>query len=355
MIRKLLIGTVVLALAGCGGARNSTPGPPPPKQSVEQVTAKKKAIVATLRRAAEAQGPRNVPGLRSGCQSGTAPAFSPNGEQIAFGGGATICIAGRDGSDIHALPHVSVDTVFQLAWVSPTELLVDDDYAITTIGHGGKRQAYFPRPVDAPSFSVAGNGKRFATGTASDCPGCVGQGHVWTMAGKLVGTIGNAKDYYDSPSLSPNGLEVAYEQRGGIWVANADGTGARRIASDGTAPLWSPISDDEIAYTNSRGLWVVAPSGGSPRLVARGAGDNEGWSPNGKFIAYWGFGGVKVVTVGNGKVRSYRLVGFPDYRAPAWSPDSRDLLVTARLTPHCTALWSEPLDGQKPVLLSSCF
>jgi Tol biopolymer transport system component len=353
VIRRLLLSAAVLVLAGCGSGGGGTR---PATTSVREGTAKKLAIVTTLRRAAAAQGLRNVPGARSGCEDGSAPAFSPSDRQIAFAGGSYICLARRDGSHIRPLRQASVDSAFELAWVSPAQLLVDDDYVIRFVPLNGAAPQKFAKPIEAPDFSLAANDSRFATGTQSDCPGCLGQAHVWTIQGKLVGTIGDAHHFYDAPALSPNGDMVAYVQDNAIWVADANGSGARKLVANGGAPLWSPTSDDEIAYVTSAGLWVVSVRHGSPRLVASGAGDNGGWSHDGKFVAYWDFNGLKVVTVGNGKVRSYPLVGFPDNGAPAWSPDSRDLLlIGARFTQHCTALWDQPVNGAKPQLLSSCF
>lgn len=332
-------------MTACGAAHHASP---PPNLKAEQ--AKKLAAVATLRAAAEKYAPRNVPGRRSGCRQGSAPSYAPDGGRIAFAGGRSLCIAAGDGSHIHALPDAAVDSAFELTWITPEELLLDDGYAISTVRPNGK--ALF-RGIEAPSFSVARNGRRFATGTASDCPTCTGQAHVWTIDGKLVGTIGDAQHFYDAPSLSPDGTQVAYGQDGAIWVAQADGSQTRKLVAAGGAPLWSP-NGTGIAYTTSTGLWVVPAAGGTPRLVARGTGYDAGWSPNSKFLAYSTAGRVVVVTVGNGKIRSLPFVGYPDYAAPGWSPDSRQLLVTARLSNKCTALWSEPVDGTKPTLLSSC-
>ena len=52
-----------------------------------------------------------------------------------------------------------------------------------------------------------------------------------------------------------------------IWIANADGSGARNVTrhpSDDTAPCWSP-TDHEIAFTSDRTgepqLWVMDNEG----------------------------------------------------------------------------------------------
>jgi hypothetical protein len=307
-----------------------------------------------------AAGPTHVVSRHSGCvrgafESGPYATWSPDGKQLAWVGGSAICVAEPDGTHVHPLPHTSglVDSPFALAWVRPGLLLYGDDYVISRVPLAGKAKSL---GVEAPGFSVAGDGSRFSTPTQSDCPTCTGQAHVWTMTGRPVGTIGSSKVFYDTTSLSPDGKSVAFAQDGGIWTARADGSHARRIAASGTAPLWSP-SGTEIAYVRTApgqvgDLWVVDTKSGVSRLVARSFSDNGGWSPNGRLIASLNIGGLAVVDVATGKVRRLPFVGYPS----AWSPDSKELLVSGRsTTTRCSSLWREPVDGSKPRLVSSCY
>ncbi len=356
--RALLVaaacGILVTAVVGCGGGshparQGSTPGR---LGKLKAVKANKIAAIRETKKAVAAVAPTHVVGRRFGCENATFATWSPNGKEIAWAGRASICVANADGSDAHPLAHTrgTVDSPTQLAWINPGLMLYGDDYAISRIPIGGKAELL--KGVEAPAFSVAANASRFATSTKSDCPGCVGPAHVWTLTGAPVGVIGSAKVYNDPPSLSPDGKLVAYTLGGGIWTAAADGSSAHELVSHGTTPLWSPTGD-EIAYSTSEGLWTVGANGGTSRLLGRNISANAGWSPNGKLIASWAIGKLVVVDVATGKKRKLPFVGYPS--ANSWSPDSKELLVTARMSQRCFSLWRVSVDGSKPRLVSSCF
>ena len=97
----------------------------------------------------------------------------------------------------------------------------------------------------------------------------------------------------------------------------------------------------------------MGANGGTSRLLDPGISANAGWSPNGKLIASWSIGKLVVVDVATGKARRLPFVGYPS--GNDWSPDSKELLVAARLSGRCFALWRVPVNGSKPRLVSSCF
>lgn len=346
-------GLCLAALPGCASAHRAAT-PTAPRGSVEKVQKTKIAAIEKTKKAVTALPPTNVVGSHTGCEGATNATWSPDGKQIAWPGRKAICVANLDGSNAHPLPQTlgRVDSVAQLSWIKPGLILYGGNYTISRLPIGAEPELY--KGIEAPQYSVDAEGNLFATSTQSDCPGCTGPAHVWTMSGKLVGTIGDDNAFHGAPSFSPDGTRVAYEQNGGIWVAATNGSGARELVSSGGSPLWSPTGG-EIAYSSPDGLAVVPAGGGSSRLVARGVSDNGGWSPNGKLIASWGIGGLDVVDIASGKLRKLPFVGYPGFGANAWSPDSKQLLVTARLSSRCFSLWREPVDGSKPRLLSSCF
>lgn len=348
------VGVLAAIVAGCGGGSHQAPQGPTSTglAKVKAAQAKKIAAIQKTKEAVATVAPTHVVGRRSGCEGATFATWSPDGRQIAWPGRTSICVANADGSNAHPLPHTqgTVDSPTQLVWIKPGLMLYGDDYTVSRIPIGGKPELL--RGVEAPAFSVAADGSRFATSTRSDCPSCTGQAHIWTLDGAVVGAIGSAKAYNNPPSLSPDGEHAAYALRGGIWTAATIGTGAHELVSGGTAPLWSPVGN-QIAYSNSKGVWVVGASGGTSRLVGPPSSGNAGWSPNGKLIASWGIGKLLVLDVATGKARTLPFVGYPS--GNAWSPDSKELLVTARMSGRCFALWRVPVDGSKPRLVSSCF
>lgn len=136
-----------------------------------------------------------------------------------------------------------------------------------------------------------------------------------------------------SPSWSPDGkrLVTAARKKGeateGLYVMNADGTGARRITPLGREAqyaAWSPAAD-RIAFTyvvaGGFDLFTIHPDGsGLRRLTNDGAGGENNWamwSPDGRKIA-WGRGdSVWVMNAdGSGKRMVTDAGGVPGGWAP---------------------------------------
>ena len=85
------------------------------------------------------------------------------------------------------------------------------------------------------------------------------------------------------PAVSPDGAHLAYVRwaneeiaENEVWVANLDGTDARRLVA-GTLPVWSP-EGGSIAFDGAGGVYVIDASGGQPVLVAEG-GNQASWQP----------------------------------------------------------------------------
>lgn len=131
------------------------------------------------------------------------------------------------------------------------------------------------------------------------------------------GTVGN-------PTWSPDGARIAFTVDGGgggeLYVANADGTGARRLLAHAG---WDDID---------------------PR-----------WSPDGRYIAFSAglnqFGptlhDIWLADLVTGIVGTVARHPTWELRRPAWSPDSRTLVFTARyqIAPPRWAMYSVPAVG----------
>lgn len=334
----------------------------------------------------------------SPCGTVNAPAWSPDGTQIAwFGyrwppppnGHATgswntlraFCASDADGKNLHQLPRTVCgercpnnlgDPPGQLDWVGPNLLVYGSDDGVHTITVGQKPKL-LTRAGPVP-YSLDARGDRVATATtAPGCMACAG-GSVTIRSvpsGAVVGVLGGRKFLNTEPSLSPDGTQVAFSRSSGknaeakssIWIAAADGSHLRLLERNGESPLWSPAGN-RIAYlatgATSAAWRLVSPQGGASTTLLRNASSTVfGWSPDGRWIAYPDSRSrLAIIDVTTKKVRTLlKLRGPYGPASVAWSPNSQQLLVVSRPRTHSScpsALWRVPLEGGKPALVHTC-
>lgn len=136
----------------------------------------------------------------------------------------------------------------------------------------------------------------------------------------------------------PRNGKIAFVRANQIYLANADGSGVRRLTPDrkNYRPQFSR-DGTKIAYVHEAGgaanLWIMNADGTGKRQVTT-SGDVEGpaWSPDGQWLAYAGGGGLrKVRTTAPYTVQqlSGRICGETDLTPltgsgnVAWSPNGR--------------------------------
>ena len=153
---------------------------------------------------------------------GYAPAWSPNGERIAYVTGGDLWVADADGT------------------------------------HQGRLVPDADTPTWAPG------GRRLAF---------VRDGFVWTVRADGLGERRLARGGH--PDWSPNGKRIAFD-RGGVVVTLAAEGGDPRVAAHGAEPAYA--NDGRIAYVRDGEIFV------GPRRVADG--DQPTFSPNGKLLAW---------------------------------------------------------------------
>jgi cytoskeletal protein RodZ len=150
-----------------------------------------------------------------------------------------------------------------------------------------------------------------------------------------------ARNYHVKPS--PDGARIAFDSdrdgERGVYVANADGSGVRRISGPGFAavPSWSPdgtrlafVRGEPAARGRVWNLWVLdLASNASVRLTSHRYGQPWGasWFPGGRRLAYSHEDRLIVLDLESGARRVFRS---PQpgrlMRTPAVSPDGRHIV-----------------------------
>jgi thiol-disulfide isomerase/thioredoxin len=185
------------------------------------------------------------------------------------------------------------------------------------------------------------------------------QEEIWLVepAGKNPHKLANG----GFPSWSPDGQTVYYHSRQDQKImaveASAVDPEPREVLAN---TYWYPtFSADgkQVAYRSGSQLQIADLQKGDTvktfRLPA-GRGFLAGWSPDGKYLAYGGYGsdgsGLWMVNVENGDLR--RLSAGP-FTMPAWSPDGSKLVVDLRHR-NDSKLWmidSKVLESLEPMEL----
>jgi Tol biopolymer transport system component len=222
---------------------------------------------------------------------------------------------------------------------------------VTRVGHDGAEN-----PVWSP------DGTRIAFDTNA------GKGvNVFTIAPDGTGLLSlplGVGDFNGDPAYSPDGAQISFDQDAGdsrptvhgIYVANADGSGARRVTTGiatkkayDTESQWSP-DGTRLAFTrvkNSRqaAIFTVKLDGTDLRQITPYKLDaaSPDWSPDGTRIAfntYWDPHPGKSANVYTIRPDGTGLTALTRHRGgrthsfrPSWAPDGSKLVI-ARFVPR---------------------
>jgi len=147
------------------------------------------------------------------------------------------------------------------------------------------------------------------------------------------------------PAWSPDGRYIAFtrDTEGttlqstccSIWVARADGSGARYVSgtAGGSMPTWSP-DGTKLAFAHPSGLRVVNVSGGGVRTLVSGRVRDPAWSPDGSTIAFVrelsaDRSNLQLVGAGGGAARVLTDPGN-QVESPEWTEDGSIYFVQYR-------------------------
>jgi serine/threonine protein kinase len=197
--------------------------------------------------------------LSTSVSSQRAPSLSPDGSMVAY-----------IGEDADGIPQVWVKNVVQ-----------GEPVQVTTGQPAAERPRWSPKD-DQIVFGRAGAG-------------------LWSVP-PLGGTPHRIVNEGRNARFSFDGDRLVFERDGGIWVANSDGSDARRIASVKASyftgavsrtPAFSPDGQSIVYFQPSADspagdLWLVPVEGGEPRQIAAGGlrGGEPVWTPDGRSIIY---------------------------------------------------------------------
>jgi TolB protein len=179
--------------------------------------------------------------------------------------------------------------------------------------------------------------------------------------------LANSSGEEQWPAWSPDGTRFAFRDLGGgggIYVANIDGSGRRRLTDeDAFAPAWSP-DGQWIAYAKDGGIWVMQSDGKGQRpLVETQFADSPTWSPDGRRIAFRSGTDISAVDVDGGHARALASPGGtgvvnPEGKGanklatgagqpgtPRWSPDGTKIAYYVQPAGDRCSIWVMSSDG----------
>jgi Tol biopolymer transport system component len=171
----------------------------------------------------------------------------------------------------------------------------------------------------------------------TNCPGdekvCGSTANVWTVkpSGRDLRRLTACDSQSDTgcgtgPAWSPDGRRVAFAGKGGIWIANADGSDAHSIGAPGTSPTWSPDGRRIAFLPYDGGVATVATDGSGLRQLTTDIGDGPPtWSSAGPiaFARARSDSGADLITMTANGSRLRRIVRRCVCYDPDYSPDGR--------------------------------
>jgi TolB protein len=174
-----------------------------------------------------------------------APAWSPDGTQIAFtpGSPSGLWVMQANGAKPHRI----------------------------TAGRG---------EPGAPSWS--GDGTRIVFSDRSSRAGYYDL-YVVRRDGTGLRRLTSASANEASPAWAPDGREIVYVRGSDVWRMRPDGTGQRLLLRNADSPSWSP-GGTHLAFVRGGKPWIANRSGAEAKRVAEIPVFSLAWSPDGQWL-----------------------------------------------------------------------
>jgi len=317
------------------------------------------------------------PGVLAGDRSF---AFSPDGKHVAFirygsrlGSQSTLYVASLGGGPPQ--PLFSENVSFSgVSWTADSRNIVfssdrEGSYKLWRMPVSGGPPELLPYGdnVSAPAIAPRGNRLAFER-LSSDAD--LGRLSLASPTGPARSALPPANSNRDEagPQISPDGRKIAFVSHrsgsGELWVANTDGTDAVQLTFFGSRTMyvggWSP-DGRQIAFSGwgnppkpAIGIYLVGAEGGSPQRLTDPADEFAGWptwSRNGTMLyaaRRRQDGGLEIWKVPIGGGAPSQVTRRGGYRARE-SPDGRFLYYTKLEAP---GVWRMPVEGGEEVQVS---
>ena len=210
-----------------------------------------------------------------------APAFSPDGREVAFaraetGGAWHIWTVAADGGTPRQITASRLPEIYPRYTPDGTAILFhtwgSEPRRIWRVPReGGQAIPLTPARTEHDEYAdISPDGQWLAFARTE-----AGKVHVYIAP--VAG--GEARRLTDAPSTtprwSPDGQWIAFGSdrsfAGGIWLIRADGTGQRRLTQTGGWPVWWPdgkeIGFQTVSPEGNEQIAVVPLAGGAPRMI----------------------------------------------------------------------------------------
>ncbi|HKQ78890.1 MAG TPA: protein kinase, partial [Blastocatellia bacterium] len=308
------------------------------------------------------------------------PAFSPDGQTLAFRRGDNSIVANEiylvpiTGGAPKLLTNMATNTPFGLAWTQ------DGREIVFTMSHDGRERLWrtsvsgaTPERITAagdnvysPAISRQGNRIAYTQYNEDtniwrfEAPNSLGRTGAPTKL--IASTFGDSSARY-----SPDGKKIVFSSgRSGspeIWMCESDGSNNIKLTSFGRrgagSPRWSPDGRQIAFDSNAEGssvadydIYVINAGGGKPRrLTVESSTDaRPSWSRDGQWIYFGsnrsGTWQVWKTPAEGGQAAQVTQQGGAE---ACESPDGKFLYYTKTLDPNSNSIWRMPVAGSAEI------